>query len=341
MIIANPLYDVVFKNLMEDNRIATFFLETLLEETIESLEVNTTEHTMQLKDPEMSKKKRKKKDIGFGINLIRLDYVATINLKSGGTKKVLIEIQKARNRIDVMRFRNYLAEHYKKADDLVINGETEKVPLPIITVYILGFDLIEIESPAVKVDRNYIDLITKCVIPKKSEFIEQLTHDCYVVQLKRIESRFQTRLERMLTIFEQHYFIDSAGMIKQYFPNDGNEAIIKEMVKVLHFTGTDPASKKKIEDERETERFLEVQFGEEWRKIVKQEAELKEKDVQLENQNKELEAKDKSIEAKDMALVENLRAIEEKDKALVEKDKTMDEMEKLIITLKEQIKSKK
>ncbi len=323
MLIANPLYDVVFKNLMEDKRIVTFFLETLLDETIESLEVNTTEQTMLLKDPKTTKKNGKKKVLGLGINLIRLDYVATIKMKLGGTKKVLIEIQKARNRIDVMRFRNYLAEHYKKADDFVENGKKRKAPLPIVTIYMLGFNLNEIESPAVKVDRNYIDLITKSVIPTKSEFIEQLTHDCYVVQLKRIESRFQTRLERMLTVFEQHYFIDSTGIVKQYFPDASNEKIIGDMVKVLHFAGTDPESRKKIEDEQETERFLDVQFGDEWRKIMEQEDELKEKDIQLELKDKALESKDKSIE--------------EKDKSIEEKDKAIDEMEKLIATLKGQI----
>jgi hypothetical protein len=74
---------------------------------------------MQLKDPEMSKEKWEKKGIQrLGIHLIRLDFVATIKLKTGGTKKVLIEIQKARKPIDVMRFRNYLAEHYKKQDKI-------------------------------------------------------------------------------------------------------------------------------------------------------------------------------------------------------------------------------
>ena len=208
MIIANPLYDVVFKSLMEDNRIASFFLETLLEETIESLEVITTERTMQLKDPDMSKEKWEKKGIQrLGIQLIRLDFVATILLKTGGTKKVLIEIQKARKPIDVMRFRNYLAEHYKKEDKILIDGKKKKVALPIITIYMLGFNLPEIEAAAVKVDRHYIDLQTKSIIDTKSDFIEKLTHDCYIVQLLRIESRVKTTHYRLLTVFEQRKFI--------------------------------------------------------------------------------------------------------------------------------------
>ncbi len=44
----------------------------------------------------------------------RKDFIATIKTENGGYKKILIEIQKARNLIDLMRFRNYLAEQYKK-----------------------------------------------------------------------------------------------------------------------------------------------------------------------------------------------------------------------------------
>lgn len=37
MIIANPIYDVVFKNLMENDRVAKFFIGTLLGQTIETV----------------------------------------------------------------------------------------------------------------------------------------------------------------------------------------------------------------------------------------------------------------------------------------------------------------
>ena len=39
MVIANPIYDVVFKRMMENDRVAKFFIGTLLEETIEKVEV--------------------------------------------------------------------------------------------------------------------------------------------------------------------------------------------------------------------------------------------------------------------------------------------------------------
>ena len=45
MIIANPIYDVVFKRLMENERVAKFFVGTLLEENIEHIEVKKQEFT--------------------------------------------------------------------------------------------------------------------------------------------------------------------------------------------------------------------------------------------------------------------------------------------------------
>ena len=338
MIIANPLYDVVFKGLMEDNRIAIFFLETLLEESIESLVVKTTESTMQLKDPEMSKEKWEKKGIQrLGIHLIRLDFVATIKLKSGGTKKVLIEIQKARKPIDVMRFRNYLAEHYKKQDKIFLDGKKKKVPLPIVTVYILGFTLPEIEAAAVKVDRNYIDLQTKNIIETKSDFIEKLTHDCFVVQLPRIENRFQTTLDRLLTVFEQRYFISDEETLKSYEPTASNEPMITKIVDTLYHRGADPKKRKELDDEREMERVLTHYMGEEGeekQRLLDESLEL------MRSQKKEIEEKDKSldeqhriIEEKDKSLEKQHRVIEEKDKSLEEQQQEIKEKDKLIEAL--------
>jgi hypothetical protein len=41
MVIANPIYDVVFKKLMENDSIAKFFIGTILEQNIEDLKVKT------------------------------------------------------------------------------------------------------------------------------------------------------------------------------------------------------------------------------------------------------------------------------------------------------------
>jgi len=68
----------------------------------------------------------------LGLAVFWIDFIATIKTETGEYKKVLIEIQKANNQINVMHFRNYFAEHYKKED--TINGE--RVIPTITTIYI-------------------------------------------------------------------------------------------------------------------------------------------------------------------------------------------------------------
>ena len=242
MVIANPIYDVVFKRLMEDNRIAKFFIGTLLEQVIESVEVQPQEFTY--------------KDELLGIAVFRLDYIATIKTETGELKKILIEIQKAKNLIDLMRFRNYLGEQYKKED--IVNNK--KMILPITTIYILGFQLTEIDSACIKFERNYRDLVSKKIIDTKSDFVEKLTHDSYIVQVTRITNRYQTRLDKLLSVFEQTNFLDDSKITKE-FKHDTDLAEVKIITDLLHYSGTDPTEKKKLETEQEAWRTFDALSG--------------------------------------------------------------------------------
>jgi len=239
MVIANPMYDVVFKRLMEDNRIAKFFIGTLLEQIIESVEVKPQEFTYTNDLPMLA--------------IFRLDFVATIRTESGEIKKILIEIQKAKNWFDLMRFRNYLGEQYKKKDLI----DDRKTVLPITTIYILGFKLPEIETACLKVDRIYRDLVNRKVITARSDFAEKLTHDCFIVQVDRITDRYQTRLDKLLSIFEQTNFIDDAKITKE-FKHETDLEEVKIITDILHYTGTDPVEKKKIEIEQEAWRTVDA-----------------------------------------------------------------------------------
>ena len=80
MIIANPIYDVVFKKLMENDKVVKFFIGTLLEETIESVEVKPQEFTYS--------------DELVGLAVFRLDFIATIKSGSGDYKKFLSKFKK-------------------------------------------------------------------------------------------------------------------------------------------------------------------------------------------------------------------------------------------------------
>lgn len=268
MIIANPIYDVVFKRLMENKKVAKFFISTLLNKQVVSLDFRPQEFTYT-------------NEI-VGIRVFRVDFIAIIKTDKGH-QKILIEIQKAKNQIDLMRFRNYLAEQYKKEDKIA----DKEVTLPITTIYILGFKLPEIQTACVRVERQYIDLVNDKIIDKRSDFIEKLTHDCYVVQVERIQSNYKTRLDKLLSFFEQGNFIDEKKIVKEY-NYEPTEEEAKLMRDILHYSGTDPKSKKEIENEQEAWRSINAMFAEKEQAFQKA---LAEKDKLIEELKKKLNDK--------------------------------------------------
>jgi hypothetical protein len=182
-----------------------------------------------------------------------------------------------------MRFRNYLAEQYKKEDKI----NNESVALPITTIYILGFKLSEIESPCIRVARNYIDLINKITLSQKSEFVEKLTHDCFVVQVERITDRYQTRLDKLLSVFEQRNFTDDKEITKDYAHNPDLEEV-RTITEILHYVGTNPKERKQIEIEQEAWRTVNAMFEEKERKYQKELAEKEQELTELRKQMEEL-----------------------------------------------------
>ncbi len=300
MLIANPIYDVVFKRLMENDKVAKFFIGTLLDEVIENVEVKPQEFTYV-------------NDL-VGVAVFRLDFIATIKTQTGEFKKVLIEVQKARNFIDLMRFRNYLAEQYKK-EDLIDNKATI---LPITTIYILGFNLPEIETPCLKIERNYKDLVNQQIILERSDFAEKLTHDSFIVQVKRITNRYQTKLDKLLSLFEQKYFLDDKKITKNFQHDLESDEDIKSTTTILHYVGTNPAERKLLEDEQEAWRSIDVMMGDLRSKMIESEKILKEKDKTINENKKVINEKDKALGEKDKALNENKKVINEKDKLIEE-----------------------
>lgn len=79
IIIANPIYDVVFKYLMEDNRVAKILLPALLQKEVVELEVRPYEYS--------SKVKRE-------VSTFRIDFSAKIREKDSSEHLVLIVLQK-------------------------------------------------------------------------------------------------------------------------------------------------------------------------------------------------------------------------------------------------------
>ena len=93
MTIANPIYDSVFKFLMEDERVARTILSALLKKNILKVEVRPHEYSNSQRD---------------FLSMFRIDFAATIREDDGQERIILIEVQKTWLQTETLRFRQYL-----------------------------------------------------------------------------------------------------------------------------------------------------------------------------------------------------------------------------------------
>jgi molecular chaperone DnaK (HSP70) len=311
MIIANPIYDAVFKYLLEDTNIARFILSTIIGEEIIDIEVKPQEHAIF-------------SDF-YLVKVFRVDFKATVQTKEGESKKILIELQKGKQLVDIMRFRRYLGENYQREDEIKNEkGEIEKRALPIITIYILGFTLENLPIPVIKSGRLYINVDTQEVLTAKNEFIEAVTHDCYVIQIPHLSLGLQTKLQKVLAVFNQKYILSRDDKRILNIPNElTDDEIIKQILDRLAKAAMNEDVRKQIEAEEEIENAIERTLRERDRIIEAKDKEIENKDKEIENKDKEIENKGKEIENKD-------KEIENKDKEIENKDKEIEQLRRLL-----------
>ena len=182
-IIANPLYDTVFKFLMEDRRVSSIIIGRLLQKKIKSITQRNNDVTQAGVD---------------GLRLLRLDYAAVVEDENGNEVEVCIELQRASTETEVERFRQYLATQYSNKDNVDKHGN----PLHIISIYFLGHNLDRDETPAVMyVDHVCRDEGLQILKMPKLVFVEAMTHNLIIVQTLKLKPRPNTLLGRLLDIF--------------------------------------------------------------------------------------------------------------------------------------------
>ncbi|MCF8374134.1 MAG: hypothetical protein K9H64_21105 [Bacteroidales bacterium] len=275
MQIANPIYDVVFKYLMDDNRIARMLISKIIGDEIESLSFQPLENKVDLERQT--------------ITIYRLDFAARIKTDKGESKNVIIEIQKAKFPTDIMRFRKYLGQQYINDRNAEIIDE-RKVAIPIISIYFLGHGLDHTEAPVIKVNRNYIDVSTGDEIQEKEAFIESLTHDSYVIQIPHLKNRRRNDLEILLSVFDQSN-IDKDHHIMNINEDNFPEKY-RPIIRRLQRAIAEPQVRKTMDIEDEVLEELENKE----RAIFMRDEIIKQKDKKLEEKNKKLEEKDRIIE---------------------------------------------
>jgi hypothetical protein len=302
MIIANPIYDVVFKYLLEDTEIAREFLSAILGEEIESLEVRPQETTTEL-------------SVISGLSVFRYDFVALVK-SATGLRKVLIELQKVKQAFDVTRFRKYLGENYRKEDSVkLIDGQQMEQPLPIVTIYFLGFSLDHIKIPALSINREYRNAISGELIKAREDFVELLTHDSYLIQIPHLKADTQTKLERFLQIFSPVFKTKDPQQLD--FRGNEDDPILKKMLYRLVRAIASDEMRHKMDVEDEIERSFEKAISDvaiAKDKIIAKERQKAEKEKQRAEKEKQRAEKEKQKAEKEKQRAEKAESDTEKEK---------------------------
>ena len=187
--VANPIYDAVFKYLLEDERVARTLLSALLQREVVEVHVRKHEYTNGTRDK---------------ISMFRIDFGAQVRQDDGSLKLILIELQKTWLETETLRFRQYLGTQYADPDNIIKEENPEGYGLPMITVYLLGHRVGDIEESVIYVRHKSYDYngqeVTKGI---PDPFVESLVHDSIIVQIPLLRGRVNNRLEQVLSVFDQ------------------------------------------------------------------------------------------------------------------------------------------
>lgn len=189
--VANPIYDSVFKYIMEDERIAKTMLSALLKKEVVNVTVRPHEYSNTTRDT---------------LSMFRIDFAATVREREGNEIKdriVLIELQKTWLNTETLRFRQYLGAQYSNKNN-IREAEDKGFAYPMVAVYLLGHRVGNIKEPIVYVNHDVFDYNGNVVEDGNMEpFVESLTHNSIIVQIPLLHGNVNNRLEKVLSVFDQ------------------------------------------------------------------------------------------------------------------------------------------
>ena len=213
MEVANPIYDVVFKYLMQNQRVARLLIGRITGLDVQSLTVSPQE-TAVPRTPDAPAH-------DLPLTLLRMDFAARVRT-AGGERQVLIEIQKASAPTVIERFRRYLGQQIASGDNILTHpsGRTEAVP--IVTIYFLGYALDHLSDEAViDVCPRVTERRTGRELAASHPLVEGIHHRSHIIQIPRLASRRRDELEQVLAIFDQ-------GLVKGNGRGDAHVLTIAE-----------------------------------------------------------------------------------------------------------------
>ena len=306
--VANPLYDAVFKYLMEDDRIAKTILAALLKKKVIDVKIRRNEYA------NLTRRE--------SISMFRIDFAATVLDEDNQPHLMLIELQKTCLPTETLRFRRYLALQYNNEENM-LKEEHEKYAIPMVAIYLLGHCVGKIEEPVIYVNHHAYNYDGKKVeegIP--DPFVESLQHDSIIVQIPLLHGRVNNRLEKVLCLFDQTNVADNKKVIKvddKQFEGD-NE--MEYIVRRLQSAAADPDMRYQMNAEDEFFKELEARDS----LIMEKDGQLKEKDGQLKEKDGQLKEKDEMLRKMIKGMQENGMSLDAIAEML---NKTVDEVKQI------------
>ena len=283
--VANPIYDSVFKYIMEDERIAKTMLSALLKKEVVHVTVRPHEYSNTTRDT---------------LSMFRIDFAATVREREGDVEKdrvVLIELQKTWLNTETLRFRQYLGAQYSNKNN-IREADEKGFAYPMVAVYLLGHRVGNINEPIVYVNHDVFDYNGNIVKEGSEEpFVESLTHNSIIVQIPLLHGNVNNRLEKVLSVFDQ---TQVEGNTQQVLKIDEDKyADDNDMLYVLHKLTAAAANSEMRQDMNVEDEYYKAIEGRDTA-IMQRDKILKEQEEQLSQQNEQLRNMAKALFAKGM-----------------------------------------
>ena len=313
--VANPIYDCVFKYLMEDERIAKTLLTALLKKEVVSVEMRRHEHTNTTRND---------------ISMFRIDFAARVKEEDGNEKLMLIELQKTWVETETLRFRQYLAAQYNAQENMIKTEKgTRQYALPMVAIYLLGHRVGKVNDPVVYVNHDAYDYNGKKVAEGMDDpFISSLVHDSIIVQLPLLKGKIQNHLEKVLSVFDQTHRIPGSTQLINLDEEsyEGDE----EMMRIIHrLTAATVTAKVREEMNVEDEYFSAIEERD--TELMAQKRIIAEKNAQIAQGKMQIAEKDDQIAQGKKQIAEKDDQIAQGKKQIAEKNQRILSMAKLMI----------
>jgi len=340
IIIPNPIYDVVFKYLMEDTESAIIVLSTLINQKIKSLRLEPITHAekknntqqIEVKDP------KTKEDI----RLFHLDFTATVELPDGTEEIIMIELQKASLPDDIMRFKRYISKNFQRKLEVETINPTSGVleivekPIQLIPIFLLNFRIEnEINDLLIQTSR-LINGVFKNKTIADNFFIDHLTFNVLIVQLPNLQNiseedyandEYKQKLYSLLKLFDQKSKVSGnehrLRLIRRFFPGFLDRVINR--LQAASINNQELEEQMLVEDE-----YLKI--------LIKRDNTISALEMKLEERQQAIKEKEKVIFDKEQEISEKEQVISEKVQVIEQNKKVLEEKDRLIIELAKTLK---